>query len=56
VTETGRHSRDGFSCIEEKRRLQVAKVVQTRLDAELSAEPAPGLADPVRRERLVASG
>jgi hypothetical protein len=33
----------------------VPEVVQTRLDAELSAEPAQGLADPVRRERLVAS-
>lgn len=56
VTETGRHGGDGFPGIQEKRRLQVAEVVQTRLYAELSAEPAPGLADPVRRKRLVASG
>ena len=55
MTETGRNGGDGFPGVEEKRGLQVAEVVQTRLYAELSAVPASGLADPVRRERLVAS-
>lgn len=42
MTETGRHRGDCFSRVEEKRRLQVAKVVQARLDAELPAETTPG--------------
>ena len=52
MTEAGGDDGDCFAGVEKHRRLEVSKIVQACLHAELLAQPVPGLADAIGRERF----